>query len=60
MQEDSRFSREILAKGYYVGHMIENLSRTFANPSNWKDYPEYYQKTMSERGYDKLLDGAGL
>lgn len=60
LQEDSRFSRLIMDRGYYVGHMTDNLSRTFANESNWKDYPEYYKKTMSERGYDDRLEKAGL
>lgn len=51
LQEDSQFSRKIQTMGYLTGHMTENLARTFANDSNWSDYPEYYKKTMSERGY---------
>jgi hypothetical protein len=60
LQEDSGFSRLIKDSGYLVGHMTENLSRTFANMENWKDYPEYYQKTMKDRGYDEELKKAGL
>lgn len=51
MQEDSMFSKAIKNRGYLVGHMTENLARTFANESNWGDYPEYYKKTMTDRGY---------
>jgi glycosyltransferase involved in cell wall biosynthesis len=51
LQEDSRFSRTILDNGYLVGHATEDLSRTFANKSNWKEYPQYYKKTMLDRGY---------
>jgi glycosyltransferase involved in cell wall biosynthesis len=61
LQEDSQFSRAIQNMGYLTGHMTENLSRTFANSSNWAtDYPEYYRKTMSERGYDDKLKEGGL
>lgn len=57
LQEDSQFSKAIQGAGYLTGHMTENLSRTFANKDNWKEYPEYYKKTMLERGYDHLIDG---
>ena len=60
MQEDSQFSKAIMNKGYLSGHMTENLSRTFANMSNWKDHPEYYKETMTDRGYDDKLKEAGL
>lgn len=50
-QEDSAFSREIRERGYLVGHAQEELGRTFANMENWSEYPEYYLKTMAERGY---------
>lgn len=50
-QEDSDLSKTIKNLGYLVGHMTERLAWTFANESNWSDYPEYYEKTMSERGY---------
>lgn len=53
LQEDSQFSRAIQNKGYLTGHMTENLARTFANKDNWSDYPEYYHRTMSERGYEE-------
>lgn len=51
LQEDSQLSRAIQNKGYLVGHMTENLARTFANETNWSEFPEYYKKTMAERGY---------
>lgn len=60
VQEDSQFSRAIQSMGYLTGHMTEDLARTFANESNWKDYPEYYKETMTDRGYDHLLEKAGL
>lgn len=56
VQEDYRFSKTIQDYGFLMGHMTENLARTFANKDNWKDYPEYYRKTMYERGYTKLID----
>lgn len=52
LQEDSQFSKAIKAKGYLVGHMTENLARTFANKQNWEEYKDYYLKTMEDRGYD--------
>jgi glycosyltransferase involved in cell wall biosynthesis len=55
MQEDSKFSREIKKDGWLVGHMDERLSWTFATKENWKDYPDYYKKTMYDRGYDDEL-----
>jgi hypothetical protein len=51
LQEDSGLSKAIHNQGWLFGHMTENLSRTFANQSNWSDYPEYYTKTMTDRGY---------
>lgn len=51
LQEDSKFSRAIMSGGWLVGHATENLSRTFANKDNWCDFPEYYKKTMLDRGY---------
>lgn len=56
LQEDSQFSRLIQGMGYLTGHMTENLARTFANESNWSEFPEYYKKTMTERGYLKNLE----
>lgn len=56
MQEDSKLSQAIKAKGYLVGHAQEELGRTFATPANWSEYPDYYRKTMTERGYEYLLD----
>lgn len=60
LQEDSQFSKAIQAKGYLTGHMTEDLARTFANKSNWSDFPDYYKKTLIERGYDHLAEEAGL
>jgi len=56
MQEDSKFSHDIQGQGYLTGHMTEDLSRTFANKDNWSDYPDYYKKTMSDRGYTKIIE----
>lgn len=56
LQEDSKFSRAIKNDGWLVGHMDERLSWTFANKENWGDYPEYYKKTMFDRGYDENVD----
>lgn len=53
IQEDSRLSSEIKRDGWLVGHMDERLSWTFANKDNWKDFPDYYKKTMFDRGYDE-------
>lgn len=56
VQEDSRLSRDIKSYGYLVGHMSEKLSWTFADESNWVDYPEYYLKTMYDRNYDDKVE----
>jgi glycosyltransferase involved in cell wall biosynthesis len=56
LQEDSRFSREIKNDGWLVGHMDERLSWTFANKDNWSDFPDYYIKTMGDRGYDENVE----
>lgn len=56
MQEDSKFSKKLKADGWLVGHMDERLSWTFAVPENWKDYPDYYKKTMFDRGYDEVVE----
>lgn len=56
VQEDSRLSRDIKSYGYLVGHMSEKLSWTFANESNWLDYPDYYLKTMYDRNYDDKVE----
>lgn len=60
LQEDSQFSKAIQNRGYLTGHMTEKLSWTFANADNWKDYPDYYKRTMIERGYEDRLKKAGL
>lgn len=56
LQEDSRLSREIENRGFMFGHINEKVAWTFANKSNWKDYPEYYLKTMYDRGYDEQVE----
>jgi glycosyltransferase involved in cell wall biosynthesis len=53
-QEDCQLSADILRAGYLMGHMTERLSFTFANQSNWSEYPDYYRKTMEERGYKNV------
>lgn len=60
LQEDVRLSRVIKQDGWLVGHMDERLSWTFATPDKWKEYPEYYKKTMTDRGYEERLRKAGL
>lgn len=50
-QEDVKFSLSMHSYGYIYGHPTEKLATTFATPDTWKDYPEYYKKTMEERGY---------
>lgn len=60
LQEDSQFSRAIQSKGYLTGHMTEDVSRTFANVGNWREYPDYYRATMTDRGYNDKLKEAGI
>lgn len=56
LQEDSRLSKSIRDMGYLHGHMTEGLCWTFANESNWSEFPEYYKETFYDRGYDELLE----
>lgn len=49
--EDVKFSWSMHQFGFMFGHATEKLAWTFANPSNWKDYPEYMKKTLLERGF---------
>lgn len=51
-QEDVKFSLSMHRYGYVYGHPTEKLGWTFADETNRHEYPEYYKKTMSERGYD--------
>ncbi len=60
LQEDARFSKKLQADGWLVGHMDERLSYTFATMDTWKDYPDYYRKTMTDRDYKDRLEQAGL
>lgn len=56
LQEDVRLSRKIKEDGWLVGHMEEKYSWTFATPETWGDYPDYYRKTMYDRGYDEIVE----
>lgn len=60
VQEDVKLSRAIKQDGWLVGHMDKRLSWTFATPANWVEYPEYYRKTLTERGWEDRLRKAGL
>lgn len=51
MQEDSKFTWDIINRGYYFGHIQQEVARTFATKDEWHEYPEYYKKSMAERGY---------
>lgn len=50
-QEDVKFSLSMHNYKLIYGHPTEKLAWTFANAYNRDDYPDYYKKTMSERGY---------
>lgn len=50
-QEDVKFSLQMHNYGYIYGHPTVKLAQTFANSTNRNDYPEYYKKTFTERGY---------
>lgn len=54
-QEDVKFSLLMHNYGFIYGHATEKLAWTFATPDTWSEYPEYYEKTMKERGYDNRL-----
>lgn len=56
IQEDFKFSQKIINYGYLMGHMTDKLAWTFANETNWSEYPDYYIKTMEERGYTEYAD----
>lgn len=60
MQEDVRFSKAIKQEGWLVGHMDKRLSYTFATPDTWKDYPDYYRKTLTDRGWQHRLKEGGI
>lgn len=58
--EDVKFSFLMHKLGYAYGHPIDKLARTFANEQNWKDFPDYYKKTLLERGFiDKYKEVFG-
>lgn len=54
-QEDVKFSLSMHNYGYIYGHPTKKLAWTFATYDKWKEFPEYYEKTMKERGYDNIL-----
>lgn len=56
IQEDVKLSHKLQQDGWLTGHMDTRLSWTFATPDTWKKYPDYYKKTMTERGQEKRLD----
>jgi len=60
LQEDSALSKDIMNRGYLSAHMTDRLAWTFANIENWNEYPDYYKKTLSDRGYYDKLKEAGL
>jgi glycosyltransferase involved in cell wall biosynthesis len=47
-QEDAKLSADIHDKGWLFGHSTEKIAWCI---DNWNDYPEYYIKTMTDRGY---------
>lgn len=50
-QEDVKFSLSMHNYQSIYGHPTDKLAWTFATPDTWEKYPEYYDKTMTERGY---------
>lgn len=52
-QEDSKLSRDIYDAGWKFGHSTIRLAWCI---DNWDDYPEYYIKTMTDRGYGKVFE----
>lgn len=51
-QEDAKLSDDIFAAGWKFGHSTVRLAWCI---DNWDDYPEYYIKTMTDRGYGTVL-----
>lgn len=51
-QEDSKFSQAIARAGYLFGHSTTKIGWTI---DEWEDYPEYYIKTLTDRGYSQTL-----
>lgn len=51
-QEDVKLSADIFAAKWKFGHSTVKLAWTI---DNWEDYPEYYIKTMTDRGYGKVF-----
>lgn len=50
-QEDCRFSLDISEAGWLFGHSTKKIAWTI---DKWEDYPEYYLKTMVDRGYSEV------
>ncbi len=59
IQEDFKFSQKIINYGYLMGHMTDRLSWTFADETNWNEYPDYYKETFEIRGYTDLIPKIG-
>jgi glycosyltransferase involved in cell wall biosynthesis len=51
-QEDSRFSQAISSAGWLFGHTKDKLAETI---DNWDDYPDYFIKTLTDRGYGEIF-----
>jgi glycosyltransferase involved in cell wall biosynthesis len=51
-QEDAKFSRAISNSGWRFGHSTIKLAWCI---DSWEDYPAYYLKTMTDRGYGKIF-----
>ena len=51
-QEDAKLSADIFAAKWKFGHSTIRLAWTI---DKWEDYPEYYVKTMTDRGYGKVF-----
>lgn len=51
-QEDTQLSLDISAAGWLFGHPKDKLAWTI---DKWEDYPEYFVKTLTERGYGKVF-----
>lgn len=51
-QEDTRFSLDIADAGWLSGHSTDKIGWTI---DKWEDYPEYFIKTLTERGYGKVF-----
>jgi glycosyltransferase involved in cell wall biosynthesis len=51
-QEDTKLSQDISLAGWLFGHPREKLAETI---DKWEDYPEYFIKTLTDRGYGEVF-----